>query len=165
MEAPNDKNPAPHRMLRPDNVDELASYLESMPARQQFSIREAVRMLMPQIMELRKKGYSLAQIADMIRDQGFDLSPNTFRAYVGMEGGNGGRVADVLTEQGTPVKAGTPRSRPGKGKEKSGLERPRRKLSGTSATVDNSSSHEEPGTPGTVMAPGKFKPKQDRDQI
>ena len=56
MDAPNDKNPATRLMLRPDNVGALASYLESIPPRQRFSIREAVRMLMPKILELRKKG-------------------------------------------------------------------------------------------------------------
>ena len=107
MDTPRDMTSATRMKLLPDAVEELGGYLDTVPPRQQHSTREAVRLLMPKIMELQKKGYSIADIAVVIQERGFDLPVNTFRAYVGMEKRKreDSGIAGVRSEQASPVKA------------------------------------------------------------
>ena len=120
MDAPDKMPSVTRRKLGPDDVDELANYLKSIPPMQRPSTREAIRMLMPMILELREKKYSLADIADLIRDKGFDLSLNTLRAYVGKEQQRGQR------EEKTVAKKSRPRDRTSKDSSKQSEEANRR---------------------------------------
>jgi hypothetical protein len=47
-----------------------------------ISKTEAVKMLMPEIRALRKKGYTLEQIADMLREDEIDITMNTLKSYI-----------------------------------------------------------------------------------
>ena len=58
MDAPDEKHSAIRAKLLPGDVSDLADYLDTVPPKEQSSIREAVRKLMPQILALQGKGYS-----------------------------------------------------------------------------------------------------------
>ena len=166
MDTPEDKTPDTRMKLLPGDVEELGGYLDTVPRRQPHSTREAIRMLMPKIIAVQKKGYSIADIATMIQGKGFDLPVNTLRAYVGIEGRKDEPLAGVAaarSEQATPVKAQEPQ--PGKRDKKArgGTSKP--EPSRVNANIDNSSAKTNPEDRSTGMHSGTFEPRADRKSI
>ena len=69
-----------------EQLEAIAAKLKAMPPaekrNQEYSKQEAVRLLSKQIVALQKRGYSLKQIAEMLREEGLHLSGSTLRIYL-----------------------------------------------------------------------------------
>ena len=78
MATPTSEN----RKLTPNDVPELRKFFREVPPRNRMSSLEAVRQMTADIAGLQAKGYSLADIGEMIEKQGFDLPLSTFRNYL-----------------------------------------------------------------------------------
>ena len=70
----------------PEQLEAIAAKLKAMPPaekrNQEYSKQEAVRLLSKQIVALQKRGYTLEQIAEILREEGLDLSGSTLRIYL-----------------------------------------------------------------------------------
>jgi len=67
-----------------DKLEAVAEQLRSLPpvnSSPTHSKAEAVQFLAGEIEELQKRGYSFAQIADALSNNGVDISAKTLRAY------------------------------------------------------------------------------------
>lgn len=73
-------------MYSVDTIEKLKESLrekESQPVKkQQLSKLEAVKMLAGEIKELQKRGYTLEQVCEFLREGGIDISTPTLRNYL-----------------------------------------------------------------------------------
>jgi intein-encoded DNA endonuclease-like protein len=69
-----------------DKIESVAAKLREMPdfvqEKTEFSKKETVLMLLKEIKDLQKRGYSLGQIALTLKDEGIDISTPTLRSYI-----------------------------------------------------------------------------------
>ena len=72
-----------HSALTPDAIEQARQRLASLPPAvpTSVSIRQAVKLLEPEIAALRDKGYSLPQIADHLNAAGIPVAHSTLRNY------------------------------------------------------------------------------------
>lgn len=63
-------------------VAEIAESLRALPPAEPDTItrREAVERLKPVIVEMRKKGYSLEQVAELLKARGLETTASTLKA-------------------------------------------------------------------------------------
>lgn len=63
-------------------VDEIAASLRQLPPVQPETItrKEAVERMKATIMDMRSKGYSLEQVAALMRERGFAATPSTLKS-------------------------------------------------------------------------------------
>lgn len=73
-------------MFTKSKLDEIAARLRDKPTvppqEKMHTKREAVQMLKPVIAGLRKKGYSIQQISDFLREEKIDLTPSSLKTYL-----------------------------------------------------------------------------------
>ncbi len=73
-------------MITKARLDEIAEKLKGLPAvpkaERSHTKREAVQLLKPVIEQLKKKGYSLEQIAAFLREESVELSTSSLRSYL-----------------------------------------------------------------------------------
>lgn len=73
-------------MITRSRLDEIAEKLKSLPAlpqaERQHTNKEAVQMLKPVIQSMKKKGYSLEQIASYLRTEDVKITATTLRSYL-----------------------------------------------------------------------------------
>ena len=73
-------------MFTKSKLDEIAARLRDKPAvppqEKMHTKREAVRMLKPVIAGLRKKGYSIQQISEFLKDEKIEVTQSTLRTYL-----------------------------------------------------------------------------------
>lgn len=68
-----------------EKIEEIAKALRDMPPikpQKEHSKQEAVRILAKEITALQKRGYTLEQIAEKLRDEGLDISTPTLKSYL-----------------------------------------------------------------------------------
>ncbi len=69
-----------------DKIESVAAKLREMPVfvqeKTEFSKKETVLMLLKEIKDLQKRGYSLGQIAATLKGEGIDISTPTLRSYI-----------------------------------------------------------------------------------
>lgn len=69
-----------------EKIESIAEKLRSMPVvdkkQRQHSKQESVKMLAKEIAMLRKRGYLLAQISEILRGEGLDVSTPTLKSYL-----------------------------------------------------------------------------------
>lgn len=67
-------------------VEDIATKLRDLPAAEQkertVSKQETVRMLVKEIEQLQKRGYSLEHIAELLGAHGLEITPGTLRSYL-----------------------------------------------------------------------------------
>jgi len=78
------------------------------PAEANVTKQEAVRLLAPDIAGLRRKGYTMAQIADSFRGDGLDLSTPTLKSYLSRAKAQRSRRRDAPKKAPVPTKAAAP---------------------------------------------------------
>ena len=73
-------------MITKARIDEIAAKLRKKPAvptpEKMHTKREAVQMLKPVIASLKKKGYSLQQISEFLKDEKIEVTQSTLRTYL-----------------------------------------------------------------------------------
>lgn len=69
-----------------EQLDNIAAKLRDMPAvekpKQELSKQAAVAVLVREITSLRKRGYTLVQIAEALRGEGLDIATPTLKNYL-----------------------------------------------------------------------------------
>ena len=163
-------------------VDRLRAVLEQAPERAPKVTRgEAIRMLAPQLRELKERGYTVDDIVTLLRGHGWNVAVDTVRACLGGKRGKRPRGAVPPTSPGQaprpPAVAGAATPRP-----------PKAEGTGTASGSGPMATANPPGrptatsvpTPGAVRAghgkepatgrppdPPKstFKPREDTDEI
>jgi DNA-binding transcriptional MerR regulator len=69
-----------------DKIEAVAAKLRELPdfvkEKTEFSKKETVLMLLKEIKDLQKRGYSLEQIASTLKGEGIDISTPTLRSYI-----------------------------------------------------------------------------------
>lgn len=71
--------------LTKKQIDELSSYLKQQPnisEIKEFTRQETIRMISKEIDALKKRGYSLSQIAEILKNGGLTIAPPTLRSYL-----------------------------------------------------------------------------------
>jgi ribosomal protein L22 len=72
--------------INAEQLEQIAAKLKAMPdarhARQGYTRAEAVEVLKVEITALQKRGYTIEQIAGMLRGEGLDIATPTLRAYL-----------------------------------------------------------------------------------
>ena len=79
-----------------DRVSALRSALRSAPrkvgGRSRSPLRAAVAQLLPDLLAFRAKGYSDAELASVMRDNGFVIAASTLRKYLNEARGRSGKA-------------------------------------------------------------------------
>lgn len=87
-----------------EQIDAIAVKLRDMPTvekrRQEYSKQAAVGVLIKEITALQKRGYALAQIAEALRGEGFDIATPTLKNYL---------LRTKPSRKATPARPDTPR--------------------------------------------------------
>ncbi len=69
-----------------DKIESIAAKFRELPEIQnkerEVSKQEAVKMLSKEIVSLQKRGYSIEQIAEMMRGEGLDIATPTLKNYI-----------------------------------------------------------------------------------
>jgi hypothetical protein len=69
-----------------DKIAAVAAKLQRMPdfvkEKTEFSKKETILMLLKEIKDLQRRGYSIEQIASTLKGEGIDISTPTLRSYV-----------------------------------------------------------------------------------
>ncbi|SDC19682.1 hypothetical protein SAMN05216345_101886 [Cupriavidus sp. YR651] len=69
-----------------EQIDTIASKLRQMPEvknkRQDHSKQEAVKILLKEIAAMQKRGYSLDQISETLRNEGLNIATPTLKNYL-----------------------------------------------------------------------------------
>jgi hypothetical protein len=102
------------------DINDLADKLKASPdlpvEKRQLTKKEAVASLKPAIEDLRKRGYTLEQVAGLLRANGFDITFGSLRQYLAdRQGGTSRRkkkAASTSPSSPPPVSATTPQKQP-----------------------------------------------------
>ena len=68
-----------------EQLEQIAAKLQAMPPvekKKEHSKQEAVKILKKEIVALQKRGYTLEQVADALRGEGFEISTPTLKSYL-----------------------------------------------------------------------------------
>lgn len=69
-----------------EEINRIAEKLKSMPdvleKKEDLSKKEAIHILSKEITELKKRGYTLRQIAESLKGEGIDISTPTLKLYL-----------------------------------------------------------------------------------
>lgn len=79
-----------------EQIKKISEKLNSLPPICTISTRDAVKKLKADILSLKKKGYNLEQINEILTAEGIKLSVATLKSYIG------GTRAKRKTKQDTP---------------------------------------------------------------
>jgi len=74
-----------HVKYTTEQLDAIAAKLQKMPAvekKQEHNKQEAVKILKKEIVALQKRGYTLDQISEALRGEGFEISTPTLKSYL-----------------------------------------------------------------------------------
>lgn len=66
-----------------EQIKKISEKLNSLPPISTISTRDAVKKLKADILGLKKKGYTLEQINDILTEEGIKLSLATLKSYIG----------------------------------------------------------------------------------
>ena len=79
--------------VRLDDVRKLDEFFAELPEQenQEIAKTEAIRILLPRISTLLKRGYTISDIAKRLSDGGVPMTAMLLRTYLLREGGTGGR--------------------------------------------------------------------------
>ena len=100
----------------PDKVSTLRSALRSAPrkkgARSRSPLKAAVVQLLPDLLAFRAKGYTGAELAEIMRNNGFIIAAGTLNRYInearGRSGARKNKAAPAAAEsKATKVKSGS----------------------------------------------------------
>lgn len=70
------------RRLTKENVAELRDHLRTLPEKERYSSRDAVREMLPEIENLKEQGYTIIEICEKIQLKGFHMPLPSFRTYL-----------------------------------------------------------------------------------
>lgn len=68
-----------------EQLEQIAAKLQAMPPvekKKEHSKQESVRILKKEIVSLQKRGYTLEQVAEALRGEGFEISTPTLKSYL-----------------------------------------------------------------------------------
>jgi len=69
-----------------EQIEQIAEKLRALPAvekpRKQMSKQEAIKALSKEIIALQKRGYTLEQVAEILRSEGVEITTATLRNYM-----------------------------------------------------------------------------------
>lgn len=66
--------------ITPEHLEQIAAKIKSAPpVARPLSSAEALRKLAPTLKQMRAKGYTAEQIADMLKAEGLSVSPATIK--------------------------------------------------------------------------------------
>ncbi|AMM18772.1 protein mobC (plasmid) [Burkholderia sp. PAMC 28687] len=72
--------------ITPEKIEAIAAKLRELPPiekpKPEFSKQEAVKLLSKEIVAMQKRGYTLLQISEALRDEGLSLSTPTLKTYL-----------------------------------------------------------------------------------
>jgi len=96
------------KRLSDDKVSALRSALRSAPrkvgGRSRSPLRAAVAQLLPDLLAFRAKGYSDAELAGVMRDNGFVIAARTLRKYINEARGRSRKARKRKAEEVVPVR-------------------------------------------------------------
>ena len=89
-----------------EQIEKISTELKELPPienrQQQVSKQEAVKRLANDINDLQKRGYTLEQIADLLKSKGLDIGTKTLKSY--LQRARPAKKADVAaTRRKTPI--------------------------------------------------------------
>jgi hypothetical protein len=91
-----------------DKVSALRLALRSAPrkagGRSRSPLRAAVAQLLPDLLAFRAKGYSDAELAGVMRDNGFVIAASTLRKYINEARGRSGKARKRKAEKVAPAR-------------------------------------------------------------
>jgi len=97
------------KKLSADKVSALRSALRSAPrkaaGRSRSPLRAAVAELLSDLLAFRAKGYSDAELAGVMRDNGFVIAASTLRKYLNEARGRSGRARKMKAERVAPAES------------------------------------------------------------
>jgi len=75
------------RRITRDGLDGLKNYLATLPEIESsmdvtYSVQQAIAELKAEIIRLMKKGYTLANVAELMTKQGFEIKAPTLKTYM-----------------------------------------------------------------------------------
>lgn len=89
-----------------EHIEGIAAKLREMPPvekkKQQRSKQEAIKMLSKEINALKKRGYTLDQIAETLRGEGLDIKAPTLKSYLQRAKGKAVKKAPANASADTP---------------------------------------------------------------
>ena len=109
-----ESEPKPRRRFRDEDVEKLKDVLTTgqqnyTPKSSSKSMRDLVNALRRDIVALRKRGFTVSMIADMIHEGGFkDVAPSTLRRYISETSAS--KPRQKRTVKPKPVRASVPPS-------------------------------------------------------
>lgn len=69
-----------------EKIEAIAAKLKAMPEiekkQQKLNKKESIKMLAKDISNLKKRGYTLKQITELLRGEEFDISESTLKSYL-----------------------------------------------------------------------------------
>lgn len=90
-----------------EQIEAIAAKLHEMPAvekkDQKHSKQEAIKRLAKEINAMKKRGYTLDQIAETLRGEGLDIAIPTLKSYLQRAKGKAGKKAPAKVPAETPA--------------------------------------------------------------
>lgn len=153
-----------------ESIEKLQQSLRELPVvedkSRELNKQEAVALLVDEVEGLKKKGYSLEQIAGLLTEGGFAIKPPTLKSYLSRARGvrkSKRLVKKPVARSGTDQKAEKKASSVGAKAPKADNENTEKRNAPVKAQVnpDNSAGRGS----GVTVSPGSFVPKPDSPDI
>ena len=82
-------------------LDQAASLLDDLPEKPEatVSLRQAIELLQDDLRTSLDKGYGYEELADVLAEQGIDISPSTLKRYLALSQKESGRPRRRRTRQ------------------------------------------------------------------
>lgn len=158
-------------------IKQLAEELRDLPENQsderELNTQDAVALMRPEIEQLKEKGYSLEQIAELLSNGGLPISTSTLKKYLSTSSSGTRKGNKAGTRKGTSkrVSRSTKKEQPGNTSLNRGNEhlangtQPPVSRNGRTANSPLSSAGQESKREPDPLSPGSFIPKNDSDEI
>lgn len=153
-----------------ESIEKLQQSLRELPAvedkSRELNKQEAVALLVDEVDGLKKKGYSLEKIAELLTEGGFAIKPPTLKSYLSRARGvrkTKRSVKKPVARNETPKKAEKEASLGGAKAPKADSENAGKPAALVKASV-NPENNVGRGS-GVTVSPGSFVPKPDSPDI
>jgi hypothetical protein len=149
-------------IVKQDKVDQAMTFLKELPdkPKEDLSLREAVGHLKDSIKDALSKGYSYADLAKMLTDQGIKISTLTLKNYVPSGKRSASKTKGRRTKKAQGEEAGAILSPDAQPEAEAPARRPRRKAKSESVAAEASeptSTDAAPDFPPTRSTRGRAK--------
>jgi hypothetical protein len=125
-------------IVKQDKVDQAMTFLKELPdkPKEDLSLREAVGHLRDSIKDALSKGYSYADLAKMLTDQGIKISTLTLKNYVPSGKRSASKTKGRRTKKAQGEEAGAILSPDAQPESEAPARRPRRKAKSESVAME-----------------------------